>query len=78
MVFLKSILAGSAAVVVAVIASLIVMGVYLWIHRPADTGADSGAVGWDPISLTKPGIWLLVIAIFLVGFVWEFLRAIRK
>ena len=53
MVILKSVLAGIAAVVLVAITSLFVMGVYLWIRRPPDTGADLGAVGWDPISLNK-------------------------
>jgi uncharacterized iron-regulated membrane protein len=78
MVILKSILAGTATVVLVAIVSLLVMGVYLWIHRPPDTGADLGAVGWDPISLTKPATWVVVVVIFLAGFFWEFLRATRR
>jgi len=78
MVILKSVLAGIAAVVLLAITSLFVMGVYLWIRRPPDTGADLGAVGWDPISLTKPATWLVVVGIFLPGFFWEFLRAMRR
>jgi hypothetical protein len=78
MVVLKSMPAGIAAVVLVAIASVFVMGVYLWVHRPPDTGADLGAVGWDPISLTKPGTWVVVVGMFLAGFFWEFLRATRR
>ncbi|MGB9071188.1 MAG: hypothetical protein WCC22_00830 [Terriglobales bacterium] len=78
MVYLKGILAGIAAVVVVAIASLFVMGAYLWLRRPANTGADFGAIGWDPISLTPSTTWFFIIGIFLVGFFWEFRRAARK
>ena len=78
MVFLKSLLAGVVAVVLIAIALPFVMAVLLWIRRPPDTGADFGTVGWDPISLTKPTTLFVVMGIFLVGFIWEFLRATRK
>ena len=76
MVYLKSVLAGIAVVVVVAIASLFVIVAYLSIvYRRA----GSAAIGWDPISLAKPGTWLLfVIVIFLAGFFWEFRRAISK
>jgi hypothetical protein len=39
------------------------MGIYLWIvFKPA----ENEAVGWDPISLTKPLTWLVGLGIFLV------------
>jgi hypothetical protein len=78
MVFLNSLLAGVAAVMMVAIALPFAMRVYLWIRRPANTGTDLGSVGWDPISLTKPATLFVVIGIFLVGFVWEFFRATRK
>lgn len=75
MVYLKSVLAGIAAVVVVAIVSLFAVVAYLSIvYRRA----GSAAVGWDPVSLTKPGTWLLVIGIFLAGFFWEFHRSISK
>ena|SRR5882672_1278955 len=66
MVYLKSVLAGIAAVVIVAVASLFVGVAYLsLVYRRA----GSGEIGWDPISLAKPGTWLLfVIAIFLAGF----------
>jgi hypothetical protein len=76
MVYLKSVLAEIAALLVVAIASLFAILTYLSIiYRRA----GSVAIGWDPISLAKPGTWLLfVIAIFLAGFFWEFRRAISK
>ena len=78
MVFLKSLLAGVAAVVLVAITLPFVIGLYMWFHRPPDMGADVGSIGWDPISLVKPATLLVVIGIFLIGFVWEFFRATRK
>jgi uncharacterized BrkB/YihY/UPF0761 family membrane protein len=78
MAFFKSLLAGVATVVLVAFAVPFVMVVYLWIRRPAGTGSDSGTVGWDPISLAKPAPLLIVIGIFLAGFVWEYFRATRK
>jgi hypothetical protein len=77
MVFVKSLLAGVVAVVLLAFALSFVMALLLWIRRPPNTGADFGTVGWDPISLTKPATLFVVIGIFLVGFIWEFLRATR-
>jgi hypothetical protein len=78
MVFLKSLLAGVVAVVLMAIALPLVMAVYFWIRRPPDTGADFGAVGWDPISVSKPATLFVVSGIFLAGFIWEFFRATPK
>ena len=78
MVFLKSLLAGIIAVVVVAIAVPFGIMVYLWIRRPPDTGVDVPSIGWDPISATKPATVLVVIGIFLAGFVWEFFRSTRK
>ena len=64
--------------VLVAVALPFVMAVYLWIRRPPATGADLGSVGWDPISLTKPATLFVVIGIFFVGFVWEFLCATGK
>jgi hypothetical protein len=72
-IYLKSILVGLLAVVVAAILIVIVGVVYLSIaSRPSETGV----VGWDPVSLAKPLTWIgVVLGIFLIGFFWEFLRA---
>ena len=76
MVNLKSLIAGTVAVAIAVALSPIVMGIYfLVVYRP---GA-SGAIGWDPTSSAKqPLIWAISVLIFAAGFVWEFRRTPRN
>ena len=72
MIYLKSALAGLVAVFAAAILTVIVVVIYLSI---ASRSSETGAVGWDPISLARPLPWLgLVLGIFLVGFFWEFFR----
>jgi preprotein translocase subunit SecY len=75
-IYLKSILAGLLAVVAAAILLVFVVAVRLWV---ASRSSQTGAVGWDPISLAKPWAWLTaVLAVFLVGFFWEFCRLSSK
>src|SRR5438552_193664 len=50
-IYLKSTLAGFLAVLAAAILTVIVVVVYLSI---ASRSSETGAVGWDPISLAKP------------------------
>jgi hypothetical protein len=70
MVYLKSLVAGIVAVVIAAALSPIVMGIYFFIvYRPG----RNEAVGWDPTSFVKqPLIWAIGMLIFVAGFVWEF------
>jgi hypothetical protein len=71
-IYLESSLAGLLAEVAAAILLVIVIAVGLWV---ASRSSQTGTVGWDPISLAKPWAWLTaVLAIFLVGFFWEFFR----
>jgi hypothetical protein len=75
MIYVKSFLAGIAAVVIAAFAFLFGMGAYYWIvYRPI----GNEAIGWDPISLANPVTWVTVIGIFLAGFLWELRRATSK
>jgi hypothetical protein len=75
-IYLKSTLAGLLAVLAAAILTVIVVVVYLSI---ASRSSETGAVGWDPISLAKQLTWLwVVLGIFLVGFFWEFVRLSSK
>jgi len=78
MILLKSLLAGIAAVVLAAIALLFAVVIYLWIQHPPNAGTDLAQVGWDPIALAKPATLFVVMGIFAVGFLWEFFRATRK
>jgi hypothetical protein len=71
-IYLKSTLAGLLAVLAAAILTVIVVVVYVSI---ASRSSETGAVGWDPISLARPLTWLgVVLGIFVVGFFWEFFR----
>jgi len=76
MVYVKSLLAGIAALVIAAVLSPFVMLIYVYVvYRPA----ANQAVGWDPVSFAKqPLSWLIGTLIFLAGFLWEFRRATSK
>jgi hypothetical protein len=75
-IYLKSTVAGLLAVLAAAILTVVVVAVRLSI---ALRSSDTGAVGWDPISLAKPLTWLgVVLGIFLAGFFWEFFRVSSK
>jgi hypothetical protein len=75
MVYLKGLAAGIIAVVVAIVLSPFVMGIYVYIvyHR---TGQQ--LIGWDAVSFAKrPLAWLMIATIFAAGFFWEFRRAAK-
>ena len=73
MVYLKSLVAGTAALSMAAALSPIVIGIYfLVVLRP---GGD-GTTAWDPTSFARePLIWIMFALAFVAGFVWEFRRA---
>jgi hypothetical protein len=76
MIYLKSIFAGLLAVLLAAVLTIIVVTVYLSI---ASRSSQTGAIGWDPISIAKPLPWIwVVLGIFGVGFLWEFFRVRSK
>ena len=65
-----------AATILTVIVVVVVVGVGLYV---ASQSPQTGAVGWDLISLAKPLTWqAVVVAIFLFGFFWEFYRLRSK
>jgi hypothetical protein len=71
-IYLKSVLFGFLALVVAIVLFPI-LGVILlsFIHRPP----DGGSIGWDPVSMVKQSPFLsagFAGLIFAVGFFWEF------
>ena len=79
MIYVKCTFAGLLAVLAAVILLIIVVVVGLSIASRSLQSAQSGSVGWDPISLARPFTWLVVVvSIFLVGFFWEFFRLRSK
>jgi uncharacterized BrkB/YihY/UPF0761 family membrane protein len=73
MIYLKSIVAGLIAVFSVTLVLFVGIVSYLWVAASKEQGA--GAVGWDPISVIRPGPVLIILAVFVVGFLWEFRRA---
>ena len=75
MVYLKSFVAGTAAVATAIALSPTAMAVYFYLTYR--TGVNEA--GWDPTSFVRqPSIWAISALIFVSGFVWEFRRAQPK
>ena len=86
MKYMRSFVAGTAALILTFVALLPVAMVDL---STANTNQQSGTVGWDPISLLHqvPVIGLLpgwtpfialALLVFAAGFYWEFGRASRN
>jgi uncharacterized membrane protein len=75
MIYLKSIFAGIVAVFLSFCLLFVGIVIYLWIAAPKEQGA--GAIGWDPISVVRPGSELVILAVFVAGFLWQFRRASR-
>jgi hypothetical protein len=81
MIYLKSILAGVCALVLSVVLLPIGFIIYnfgvLLFGRSHGTGR--GEVGWDLRSMFANSVipWMIVLAIFGLGFYWEFRRASR-
>ena len=75
MIFLKSMFAGIVAVFS--VAAVLFVGIVVYLMIAASKDQGDGAIGWDPISLVRPGPVLVILAVFLAGFLWEFRRASR-
>jgi hypothetical protein len=74
-IYLKSIMAGLVAVFSVVLLLFVGILSYLWVLASKEHGA--GAIGWDLISVIGPGPVLIILAVFVAGFLWEFRRASR-
>jgi hypothetical protein len=73
MIYVKSLLAGVAAMVVAVI-----LYVYILILPKLGDVPPGTVVGWDVRSFTRqPLFWLIPLLAFAAAFYWEFRRASR-
>jgi hypothetical protein len=71
MIYIKSTLAGIAALIIAGFLSLVFLVIKF---RPT----PGGTPGWDPISLMKSQIvWIVMLLVFGLAFYWEFQRASR-
>jgi hypothetical protein len=75
MVLVKSVCAGIAAILVAVLGTALV--IMIWLGVKARNLPDGQSYGWDPISFFRGSAlsWLLLTGVFLLGFVWEYRRA---
>ena len=74
MIYLKSLVVGITAVVMAALFSAFFMTLYLYAYKPK----GNEAIGLDPVSFAKtPVAWLVVVVIFMAGFLWEFRRAAK-
>jgi len=74
MIYVKSALVGLLVVFGAFVLVLFGVAAYLSIVHKVETGA----IAWDPVSLTTPSTWLVALVIFLGGFFWEFRRCRSK
>jgi hypothetical protein len=73
MVYVKSVLAGMAVLLVAFILSVFA---YAWVVVLPKARATGMAAGLDVRAvLTRPFFWLIAILAFGIGFYWEFRRA---
>ena len=70
MIYIKSLVAGITAVVIATLLSPFLMGLYVYIiYKPK----ENEAIGLDPISFAKTSLaWLIIVVIFMAGFLWKF------
>jgi uncharacterized membrane protein len=75
MIYLKSIFAGIVAVFLSFCLLFVGILTYLWITTPTEQYA--GTIAWDPIPVLRPDSLLVMLAVFLAGFLWEFRRASR-
>jgi hypothetical protein len=77
MLYLKCVIAGIAALVIAAVV-LPVMGILLFslIVRPP----AGEAIAFDVVSIAKssPTVWLIALIVFAAGFYWEFRRLTKR
>lgn len=76
MIYVKSIVAGLVAVFSVSVLFFVVIVIYQSVWASKEQSA--GLIAWDPISVIRPGPVLIVLALFVAGFVWEFRRASRQ
>jgi hypothetical protein len=70
MIYVKSVLAGILALVIAVFSTIVAILVY-----DSRSSESPTTIGWDPHAASRsPGFWAIIALIFAVGFFWEFRR----
>jgi len=75
MIYVKSIVAGLVAVFS--VAALVSVGIVIYQSVSASKKRGAGTIGWNPISVVRPTPVLIMLAVFVAGFLWEFSRASR-
>jgi len=76
MIYVKSIVAGLVAVFS--VAVLLFVGIVIYLSLSASKEQGAGSIGWDPISVIRPGSVLMIFVVFVAGYIWEFRRASGK
>ena len=74
MIYIKSLVAGIISVLAVGVLSIFALGLAFYF---ASKRVGDGAIGWDPAVLNRPLAWGLAALIFAVGFIWEFIRAVK-
>ena len=76
MVYFKSVIAGLIAIIGAVILMVVVVTAFLgFLSRDLPAGET---YAWDPISIGRSSLipWVFLLVVFMLGFAWEYRRAI--
>jgi len=76
MLYLRSVVAGIVALVIASVVLPIVGILLLTLMARPRAGTT---IGFDPISIAKssPTVWLIGLIVFVSGFYWEYRRLVR-
>jgi hypothetical protein len=75
MIYLKSVLAGVAATIVAELIVIAAGATALFVIVSRRPVGDEGGIGWDPASFARtPAGWIILALAFASGFWWEYRR----
>jgi uncharacterized BrkB/YihY/UPF0761 family membrane protein len=79
MIYIKSLLAGLLAVLVACISLPVLAVIGLIVYNMIHRSQEEGSIGWDPVSMVRisPMICFIAALIFCAGFLWEYRRLAR-
>ena len=70
MIYVKSIIAGAIALILALLSLLIGILVH---DRTSEF-----TIGWDPRGLRSVSFWIVVALIFALGYAWEYRRLSKR
>jgi hypothetical protein len=74
-IYLKSVLAGFVAIIIAELIVVAAGVMVLLVVASRRTVADEGGIGWDPVSFARtPAGWIILVLAFLAGFWWQYNR----